>query len=275
MTQEAAVVLCTVADGIAEVTLNRPERLNAWTPEMGVQLGQVLRRCDGDDSVRAIVVTGAGRAFCAGADLGQRGGDSFNDSAAGAERRADEPLEAWKIRKPIIAAINGPAVGVGLTMPLQWDIRIAAADAKLSFAFVNRGVIPELASTWILPRLVGVAHACDLMLTGRIILGEEAARIGLVNEALPREQVLPRAREIAAAIAEKSAPVSVAVIKRFIWEHLGAVDPSAAMQREHAAFAWFGRQPDAREGVLAFMEKRPPRWSMRPSADLPKIKPID
>jgi enoyl-CoA hydratase/carnithine racemase len=268
-------VLSSIVDGIAELTLNRPERMNAYTWEMGQELVRHFHACDRDDGVRAIIVTGAGKAFCAGADLSQRGGATFDSTGdAGAAARAEEPLEAWRIRKPIIAAINGHAVGVGMTMPLQWDIRIAAADAKLSFAFVNRGVIPELASTWILPRLVGVARACELMMTGRYVVGEEAARIGLVNEAVPREQVLPRAREIARHIAEKSAPVSVAVIKRFIWEHLGVADPAAAMGREHRAFAWLGRQPDAREGVLSFVEKRPPQWSMTPTQNMPEIKPV-
>lgn len=148
-------------------------------------------------------------------------------------------------------------------------MRIVANDAKLGFVFVNRGVMPELASTWILPRLIGTARACDLLLSGRIVLGEEAAALGLCNEAVPKDEVLPRAHEIARTIAVHSAPVSVAITKRMIWENLGVSDPATAMKREGPPFAWLGSQPDAREGVLAFLEKREPEWQMRPSKDMP------
>jgi enoyl-CoA hydratase/carnithine racemase len=198
------LVLCEIKDGVAELTLNRPDRMNAWTWDMGLQLHELIRKCGEDDAVRAIIVTGAGRAFCAGADL-QRGASTFSGEGRDAQpeqaRRAR--VNPWDIPKPIIAAINGPAVGVGLTTPLQYDIRVAAKDAKLGFVFVQRGVMPELASTWILPRLIGVARACDLLLSGRIFLGEEAAQIGVVNEAVAREEVLPRAREIAARDAAR------------------------------------------------------------------------
>jgi enoyl-CoA hydratase/carnithine racemase len=270
-----STVLCEVTESVAELTLNRPERLNAFTPQMGAELIGAFKRLDADDSVRAIVVTGAGRAFCAGADIG--GGEgTFAGRGSG---DADEvlPREArvrdiqpWKIRKPIIAAINGAAVGMGLTIPLQWDLRIAAKDAKLSFAFVQRGVVTELASTYILPRLVGIARASDLLLTGRIFLGEEAAQLGVVNEALERDQVLPRAREIARYIAEKCAPASVALTKRLIWEHLGFDDPQAAAERETRALARLGGLPDAAEGVMSFVQKRRPEWKMTPS-DAPEI----
>ena len=268
-------VLCEVKASVAELTLNRPERLNAFTPQMGAELIGAFKRLDEDDSVRAIIVTGAGRAFCAGADLGG-GGETFAGRESG---DAEEvlPREArlriiqpWKIRKPIIAAINGAAVGMGLTMPLQWDLRIAAKDAKLSFAFVQRGIVTELASTYILPRLVGIARASDLLLTGRIFLGEEAAQLGVVNEALERDQVLPRAREIARYIAEKCAPASVALTKRLIWEHLGFDDPVAASEREARALARLGRLPDAAEGVMSLVQKRSPEWKMKPS-DAPAI----
>ena len=281
MTPDDAPVRFEVRGPVALATLHRPERKNAWTPGMGTELWRFFRRCDEDDAIRAIVVTGAGNTFCAGADLG-RGGATFagagereRGEASAREIRERERVHPWQIRKPILVAINGAAVGVGLTMPLQWDLRIAANDAKLSFAFVNRGVIPELASTWILPRLVGVARACELLMSGRFILGEEAARIGLVNEAVPREEVLPRTLELANDIATKSAPVSVAVVKRFIWEHLAVANPIDAMAREHRAFDWIGRQPDAREGVMAFLEKRQPRWSMSPTKDWPEIDPVE
>ena len=268
-------VLCEVKASVAELTLNRPERLNAFTPQMGAELIGAFKRLDEDDSVRAIIVTGAGRAFCAGADLG--GGQ---ETFAGRKRGDAEevlPREArvrdiqpWKIRKPIIAAINGAAVGMGLTIPLQWDLRIAAKDAKLSFAFVQRGVVTELASTYILPRLVGIARASDLLLTGRIFLGDEAAQLGVVNEALERDQVLPRAREIARYIVEKCAPASVALTKRLIWEHLGFDDPLAASEREARALVRLGRLPDAAEGVMSFVQKRKPDWKMKPS-DAPAV----
>jgi enoyl-CoA hydratase/carnithine racemase len=263
-----------VRDGIGVVTLDRPERMNAFTWRMGREVDEAFRRFDADDSVRAVVVTGAGRAFCAGADLADRGGDTFSQDDIGGEGPPKERLDPWRVRKPIIAAINGAAVGVGLTMPLQYDLRIAARDAKLAFAFVRRGVMPELASTWILPRLIGVARASDLLLSGRTILGEEAARLGLVNEAVPREQVLERALEVARDLARSSAPVSVAVTKRMIWEHLGVTDPKIAEQREARAFSWLGEQPDCREGVKAFLDKRDPQWTMRPSRDLPELDPL-
>ena len=269
-------VLCEVKDGIAELTLNRPERMNAYTPQMGAELIQVFRRLGEDDSVRVIVVTGAGRAFCAGADLGggdetfsgrETDGDADEVSPRDARARNIQP---WKLPKPVIAAINGHAIGVGLTLPLQWDIRIAAKDAKLSFAFVQRGIMPELASTYILPRLIGIARASDLLLTGRIFLGEEAAQLGVVNEALERQQVLPRAREIARYIVEKCAPASVALTKRMIWEHLNANDPFAVSERETRGMARLGRMPDAAEGVLSFVQKRKPEWKLKPS-DVPDV----
>jgi enoyl-CoA hydratase/carnithine racemase len=263
-------VLCEVKDGVAELTLNRPERMNAFSPQMAVELIQAFRRLGEDDSVRVIVVTGAGRAFCAGADLG--GGD---ETFAGRETDgdADEVLprdararniQPWKLPKPVIAAINGHAIGIGLSLPLQFDIRIAAANAKLSFAFVQRGIMPEMASTYILPRLIGIARASDLLLTGRIFLGEEAARLGVVNEALESDQVLPRAREIARYIVEKCAPASVALTKRMIWEHLYADDPLAVSEREARGMARLGKLPDAAEGVLSFVQKRKAEWKLAP-----------
>ncbi len=271
-----AAVLCEVKDGVAELTLNRPERMNAFSPQMGAELIEAFRRLGEDDSVRVIVVTGAGRAFCAGADLG-RGDQTFKSREP--DDDADEVLppdarvrniQPWKLPKPVIAAINGHAIGVGLTLPLQWDIRIAARDAKLSFAFVQRGIMPEMASTYILPRLIGIARASDLLLTGRIFLGEEAAELGVVNEALERDQVLPRAREIARYIVEKCAPASVALTKRFIWEHLTASDPLAVSEREARGMARLGRLPDAAEGVLSFVQKRNAEWKLTPS-DAPAV----
>jgi enoyl-CoA hydratase/carnithine racemase len=166
--------------------------------------------------------------------------------------------------------MQGPAVGVGLTLALQWDMRIVAEDAKLAFAFVQRGVVTELASTWILPRLVGIARASDLLLTGRVFLGREAAELGVANEALPRDEVLPRAREIARYIVERCAPASVALTKRLIWEHLGYDDPHLASEREAKGLARLGRLPDATEGVLAFLKKRPAEWKLS-ARDAPPV----
>ncbi len=263
-----------VKDGVAEITLDRPERMNAYTAQMGVELNEHLVRCDRDDAVRAVIVTGAGRAFCAGADL-ERGGDTFATGEEQRERPRVARIEPWDVRKPIIAAINGAAVGVGITLPLQYDIRIAANDAKLGFLFVRRGVVTELSSTWILPRLVGIARAADLLLSGRIVLGSEAAQLGLVNEAVPTERVLARAREIARDIAENCAPVSVALTKRMIWQHLGGPPPIEVAKREAKALRALGRTADAREGVQSFLEKRKPRFTLSPTHDAPELDPID
>ncbi|MCP3983856.1 MAG: enoyl-CoA hydratase [bacterium] len=276
------VILCELDDGVAQITFNRPKRLNAFTPEMGVELIRLFRELDDDDSVRVIIVTGAGRAFCAGADLGGGektfSGGSAQQSAA-REGGDEEPLppeartrniRPWLIAKPVIAAIQGPAVGMGLTLPLQWDMRIVAEDAKLAFAFVQRGVVTELASTWILPRLVGIARASDLLLTGRTFLGREAVEMGLANEALPSEQVLPRAREIARYIIERCAPASVALTKRLLWEHLGYDDPFVASEREAKGLARIGRLADSAEGVMAFLQKRPAEWKLS-ARDAPSV----
>jgi enoyl-CoA hydratase/carnithine racemase len=263
--------LFDLSEGVATITLNRPERMNAWTAQMGAELFEHLLRCDEDDSVRAIVVTGAGKAFCAGADL-ERGGETF---AGSGDRNARRTIQPWEVRKPIIAAINGAAVGVGLTLPLQYDIRIAAKEAKLALLFVRRGILPELSSTWILPRLVGVARAADLLLSGRTVLGEEAAQLGLVNEAVPATEVLRRARQIACDIAENCAPVSVALTKRMLWEHLGGPPPVEVAKREAKALWALGRMADAHEGVQSFLEKRKPRWSLSPTRDLPELPPFD
>jgi enoyl-CoA hydratase/carnithine racemase len=276
MSDEPAVLL-DVHEGVAQITFNRPERMNTWGQDIADGLFSTLRKCDEDDAVRAIVVTGAGKAFCAGADLSRRRAALSGGPAAPA--RAREPrrvpvIYGWQVRKPIIAAINGHAVGVGITLPLTFDIRIAALDAKIGFVFVSRGLVPELGSTWILPRLIGVSRASELLLSGRVILGKEAAEIGLASEALPADQVLPRAREIATRIAVNAAPVSVAVTKRMIWENLGIADPAVAAAREQKMFTWSGTQPDTQEGMRAFLEKRPARWTGKPSLDLPPSEPL-
>ncbi len=255
------------------VTLNRPERRNAYTPRMGAELRDAFGELEADDEVRAIVVTGAGRHFCAGADLA-RGGGTFDRRTDDEQRTRDrqqvaEGLRAWEMRTPIIAAINGSAVGVGITLPMQWDVRIVARDAKLGFVFNRRGVLPEANSTWIVPRLVGVSRAMELLLTGRMFSGEEAVEMGLASRAVDAEAVLPTAMSMAQDIAENVAPLSAAVTKRLVYRFLAEPDRNAAQELEGRAFWWLGQQADAREGVSAFLEKRPPDWKLSKRAELP------
>jgi enoyl-CoA hydratase/carnithine racemase len=257
--------------GIGLVTLHRPERRNAYTGRMGAELQAAFAELEEDDAIRAIVVTGAGRDFCVGADL-ERGGETFGRQGnfEGGERPARPALRPWEMATPIIGALNGSAVGVGLTLPMQWDIRIAAADAKLCFVFNRRGVIPEANSTWIVPRLAGVSRGLELLLTGRLFTGAEAAEMGLVSRAVERDQVLPAALEIAEDIAANTAPLSVAVTKRLVYEGLADPDRNAASAREGRAFWWLGRQADAAEGITAFLEKRPPRWKLSKRTPIPE-----
>jgi enoyl-CoA hydratase/carnithine racemase len=260
-------ILVSVEDRVATITLNRPERMNAWNAQLASEVSAALRAANDDDGVRAIVITGAGRAFCAGADLGGGGG-----TFAGREGRAapaQPQILPYEIDKPVIAAINGAAVGVGITYPMMCDVRIVAEDAKIQFAFVRRGVIPELASHVILPRVIGLSNGADLLLSGRMILGAEAARMGLASEAVPRDQVLPRALERAKDIAKNTAPVSVAIAKRLLWEGLTASVPQMR-EREGKLFTWTGNQPDSKEGVLSFLEKRAPEWKLSASRDTPR-----
>jgi enoyl-CoA hydratase/carnithine racemase len=265
-------ILFDVGDGVATITLNRPKRMNAFHFPLGAELERAYARCDEDDGVRAVVLTGAGKAFCAGADMG--GGEkTFGDVEGG--RRAADPgagvrrLAAWQVRKPVIAAINGHAVGVGLTLAMQCDLRLVARDAKLAFSFVRRGIIPELASHSILPRVVGFSRAADLLLSGRTFRGEEAAQLGLASEALPAEDVVPRALEWARDVAANAAPASVAIAKRLLWEGVTET-PAETMAKEKPLLAWVGKQADAAEGVRSFLERRPPEWTLRASTDLPE-----
>jgi enoyl-CoA hydratase/carnithine racemase len=268
MTTTWETVQYEVDRGVATVTLNRPERMNAWNAQLAHELSRALDEADADDGVRAVVVTGAGRAFCAGADL-ERGAETFDATRNESRRnREDEPLRLpYEIRKPVIAAINGAAVGVGITYPLLADVRFVADDAKISFAFVRRGMMPELASHAILPKVVGLSNAADLLLSGRMISGEEAAAIGLASAALPRAEVLPAAQERAREVL-KAAPVSVAISKRMIWENLLG-DIASTTRKENRLFAWLGSQPDAAEGIRSFLERREPEWKMSAAKDFP------
>ncbi len=262
-------LLFDVKDGVAQITLNRPEAMNTWTAIMSEELTEAMHRCNDDNAIRAVVITGAGdRAFCAGADLG-RGGGTFSGRDRPAPRKPALPtLYPYEISKPVIAALNGHAVGVGITYPMLADVRLVAENAKISFAFVRRGVLPELASHITLTRVIGLSRAAELLLSGKTITGTEAAAMGLASRALPQAQVLPAALEMARDIAANTAPASVAVAKRFLWDGMGLSVPEM-MKRENPAFAWFGNQPDAREGVQSFVEKRAPKWSLTPS-DVPK-----
>lgn len=264
-------ILFAVEDGVATITLNRPERSNAFHFGLGAELGRAYARCDEDDDIRAVILTGAGKAFCVGADMG--GGEKTFDDVEGARRAAepeggDRRLAAWQVRKPVVAAIHGHAVGVGLTLALQCDLRFVAREAKLAFSFVRRGIIPELGSHSMLPRIIGFSRAADLLLSGRTFRGEEAAALGLASEAMAAAEVVPRARKWARDIALNVAPASVAIAKRLLWEGVTET-PRETMAKEEQLLAWVGKQPDAAEGVRSFLERRPPQWKLRPSADLP------
>jgi enoyl-CoA hydratase/carnithine racemase len=270
---------------VCTVTLNRPERLNAVTKRLLEELLAAFDQADADDAVRAVIVTGAGRAFCAGADL-EAGGRTF-DAAA---RVGDPPrrgrdiathrdggglvtLRIFDMKKPVIAAINGPAVGFGITMTLPMDVRLASSAARIGFVFARRGVVPEAASTWFLPRLVGLQQAAEWTYTGRVFDAAEALAGGLVSQMLPPEALLPTARALALEIADNTSAVSVALIRQMMWKLLGADHPMEAHRLDSRAMAFTGASADAREGVSAFLEKRPARFTGRPSTDMPPFYP--
>jgi enoyl-CoA hydratase/carnithine racemase len=267
-----------VQDRILTITLNRPERLNAWTATMGRELIEAFDRADADDDVRAIIVTGAGRGFCAGADL-SGGGDTFDyrkrdvAGAAGRDNGGQFTLRIFDSKKPVIAAINGPAVGVGATMTLAMDVRLAADDARIGFVFSRRGIIPEACSSWFLPRAVGISRAMEWVATGRVFPAQEALEAGLVRSLHPREQLLDAARELALEIAENTAPVSVALARQLMWRMLGAEHPMIAHRADSRGMVARGQSADAVEGVTAFLEKRPAEFPDRVSDGLPDVMP--
>lgn len=266
-----------IADHIATITLDRPAQLNAFTTTMENELIDAYDRCDTDDDVRAVVLTGAGRAFCAGADL-SAGADTFTewqDEHGDDQMRRDGGgrvvLRMFESRKPIIAAINGPAVGVGITMTLAADFRLAADDARIGFVFNRRGLIPESCSSWFLPRLVPLQHALDWIYSGRLVEAAEAHEAGLLYALHPKESVLAEAYALAHRITEHSAPVSVALSRQLVWRMLGADHPMFAHRAESRGINLRGVGPDAREGIAAFLEKRPAVFPGRVGTDMPDL----
>jgi enoyl-CoA hydratase/carnithine racemase len=260
-----------VVDGIATITLDRPERLNAFTLVMQHEICAALDVVDGDDDVRAVVFTGAGRGFCAGVDLGTPG-STFEPDAQG--RGGVVTLRIHRCRKPVIGAVNGPAVGVGVSMILPMDVRLAATDARFGFVFARRGLIPDGVSGWFLPRLVGMGVAAEWCYSGRIFGADEALASGLVHSVHPPGDLVERARELAHSMTRHSSAVSIATTRALLWCLQSEPDPAVAYAIESRLSNWLGRQPDAAEGIRAFLEKREPRFAMRVSRDLPPFAPF-
>lgn len=265
-----------LADRILTMTLNRPDRLNAWTGTMGKELISAFDRADADDEVRAVVVTGAGRGFCAGADLAA-GGETFDHrgreatSAVPRDGGGQLTLRVFDCKKPVIAAINGPAVGVGATMTLPMDVRLAAEEARIGFVFTRRGIVPEACSSWFLPRVVGISRAMEWVATGRVFPAREALEGGLVRSVHPAGELLDAAYALAREIADNAAPVSVALARRMMWTMLGAEHPMLAHRADSRGMFARGQSADAREGIAAFLEKRPAEFPDRVSDGLPDV----
>jgi len=278
-------LLYAVEDGIATVTLNRPDKLNAFNTQMMRDMIDVFDLTDADDAVRCVIVTGAGRAFCAGADLSS-GAETFDYDKRGAEERAARTVDGlqrdggglltlriFDSLKPVISACNGAAVGVGVTMQLAMDIRLASTQGRYGFVFARRGLNPEAASSWFLPHLVGVQTALEWCYTGRIFPAQEAFDRGLVRSLHEPDELLPAARALAREIADNTAPVSIALTRQLIWRMAGAAHPMEAHRADSRGIQARGRSGDAREGVTSFLEKRPPHYPDRVSKDLPDIWP--
>jgi enoyl-CoA hydratase/carnithine racemase len=281
-----------VVENIQTITLHRPEKLNAFTRQMMQELTDAFGAADADDSVRAVIVTGAGRAFCAGADLSGGAGTFGRSEATGrpqprrlADGRVDYSdvalrdgggrvtLRIFECLKPVIGAINGPAVGIGATMLLPMDVRIAAQEARFGFVFARRGIVMEAASSWFLPRIVGPAQALEWCFSGRVFDADEALRGRLVSRVVAGRDLLPAARALAREIADNSAPVSVALMRQMIWRMLGADHPIEAHKIDSRGMFERGKSEDVREGITAFLEKRPAKFSNKISTDMPPYFP--
>ena len=269
-----------VADGVLPITLDRPDALNAFTARMMHELLDALDRADADDDVRVVVMTGRGRGFCAGADL-SAGGSTFDSRTSGKEVGVDAgrdgggrvSLRIYELTKPIIAAINGPAVGVGITMTLPMDVRLVSETAKIGFVFARRGIVPEAASSWFLPRVVGISKAMEWVATGRVFPATEALEGGLVRSVHPPDELLPAAYALAREIADNTAPVSVALSRQMLWRMLAADHPMEAHKVDSRAITSRGQSEDVVEGVSSFLEKRPARFPMKVSDGMPDFYP--
>jgi len=272
-------IACEVKDGIFTLTLNRPEILNAFNRDMLDEMIEAFDQADADDAVRAIIVTGAGRGYCAGADLSS-GGNTFDADARGDRDSGLQPdgggrltLRIYELKKPIIAAVNGPAVGVGVTMTLPMDIRIAADNARFGFVFARRGIVPEACSSYFLPRVVGISQALDWCYSGKVFSADEALAGGLVKEVVPKDELLERARSIALEISANTSAISVTLIRQMMWRMLGADHPMEAHKIDSRGVYHTGRSADAAEGVSAFLEKRDASFPGKVSSDLPSFYP--
>lgn len=273
-------IILDVDGGIATITLNRPDKLNAFTGRMMHEIIAALDITDADDSVKAVIFTGSGRAYCAGADLSS-GGETFSRGGSDVQTKQGVPrdggglvsLRIFDSLKPVIGAINGAAVGVGVTMTLPMDIRLASESAKFGFVFAKRGIVPEACSSYFLPRLVGIQRATEWVYTGRVFPAADALDAGLVRSVHPADELLGAARALATEIAENTAPVSVAMSRRMLWRMLGASHPMEAHRVDSRGIMERGRSADSREGVVSFLEKRPAVYPDRVSDGLPQIFP--
>lgn len=275
----------SVDEHIATITMNRPHRLNAFTYEMGDEMIAAFDEADGDDDVRAIIVTGESPAFCAGADL-STGVETFDMVAQTQHAGTFDPkdpkwrdrggvlnLRIWNALKPVIAAINGASVGIGATMILPMDIRLASVEAKFAYPFSKRGIVWDGCASWFLPRVVGISTAMDWGLTGRTFPAIEAYEAGLVSRVVPAEDLMAEARERARMMAERCAPVSLALMRRMAWRMQGASHPMEAHRIESLGILEAGMGEDAKEGVMSFLEKRAPDFPMKVSSDMPDWHP--
>lgn len=297
-------ILYDVEDGIATITLNRPGKLNAFTARMVHEMLGILDLVDGDDGVRAVIVTGAGRAFCAGADMSE-GASTFEKTSQAYEKppagneakRSDHvdrvgtstgsvdnnrakrdgggivSLRLFQCLKPVIAAVNGPAVGVGSTMLLPMDVRLSSTEAKFGFVFTKRGIVPEAASSWFLPRVVGISQALEWSFSGKVFDAQEAMAGGLVKSLHEPNTLMADARALAHELTEHTSSVSVAMARQQLWRMLGAAHPMEAHEVESAAVPQLGAMADAVEGVTSFLEKRPPNFTLGPASDMPPVYP--